>query len=81
MANISNSSDARPTKEDLIAKGWTKATPDEVEAFMRGVTANSEWSAAAAGEWRYSQPCESGGMTCYLDANGRCTDCYRDPAC
>lgn len=68
-----------PTKAELIAAGWKKATPEEVAAAK--IDASGLSYAEGAGQWCYSQPCESGGLTCFTDENGNCNDCYKDPMC
>lgn len=70
----------RPTKEELIAAGWKKATPEQIAAAKAKISATGIVT-ALVGEWCYSSPCADDGLTCYIDESGACEDCYYDPLC
>lgn len=72
---------SHPIKEDLIAKGWRKATLEQVAKAKAKITATKSFKSLDAGDWCYSGPCNDGGLTCYIDENGNCDDCYHDPLC
>ena len=72
---------SRPTRADLIAKGWKKATPEQVALAKAKITSSKVDTSLDVGDWCYSGPCSDGGLTCYIDKNGACDDCYHDPLC